>query len=155
MLKRYLISILLLLSAPSVLALDLTPDGVSASYGQYLPVVSGREASYHNYRLSLMWDWDQHWYKSDSFNLGGYFELVGGAWQSRLSPSDNPSPEGKKKTSMVSFSPVFRLSSVDKYFGSITPFIDLGAGVAWLSEIDLEGKRKNRQLIWVATGSLS
>ena len=143
MLKRSLVSVLLFFSVPSVFAINLKPDGMSASYGQYLPVVSGREASYHNYRLSLVWDWEQNVYQSDSVNFGGYFELAGGVWKSRLSSSDNLSPEGKKKANIISLSPVFRISSVKPNIGSMVPFIDLGAGVAWLSETDLEKKKKS------------
>ena len=124
-------------------ALDLSPDGVSVSYGQYLEVVSDRKANYNNYRAALQWDWGNELYRSDSLTLNGYFELAGSSLQSRLSESDNPSPDGHDSATVISFSPVLRFSSTQTVFATMRPFIDIGAGGAWFSEKDLEKKRKS------------
>lgn len=72
-----------------------------------------------------------------------YFELTGSFLQSRLGASDNPSPDGKDKASIISFSPVFRFSSAHPLFGNTVPFVDAGIGGAWFSEKDLEKKKKS------------
>ena len=126
-----------------VKALDLLPDGVNASYGRYLTVVSGRKANFNNYRLGLVWNWDTNLLPSDRVKLDGYFELAGSLWRSGLSASDNPSPDGKDKASVFSISPVFRLSPVNPVWGSAKPFLDAGVGAAWLSEVDLEKEKKS------------
>ena len=130
-------------TASPTFALDWQPDGIYAGYGQYLPVVSGRKADYDNYRLGLVWDWDNNLYQSEQFELGGYFELAGSVWESGLSTSDNPSPDGKDKAAVFSISPVLRLSSTESAQGTVKPFIDIGAGAAWLSEVDLEKEKKS------------
>ena len=132
-----------IISAMSAPAIALTPDGVSATYGQYLPVVSGRKASYNHYRIGLQWDWDKELYRSDSVVTSSYLELAGSSLKSRLNASDNPSPDGKKKATVVSFSPVLRFSSARPLFGNTFPFIDAGIGGAWFSEKDLEKKKKS------------
>ncbi|AMO58712.1 hypothetical protein GZ77_17540 [Endozoicomonas montiporae] len=124
-------------------ALDIRPDGLSASYGQYLPVVSGRKANYDHYRIGIQWDWGDELYRSDSLVMSGYFELGGSALKSRLNASDSPSPEGKDKATVVSFSPVFRFSSAHPLFGNAFPFLDAGVGGAWFSEKDLEKEKKS------------
>ena len=129
--------------ASSVSALDWTPDGVTLGYGQYLPVVNGREADFDNYRLGLLWDWDTNLISSERTRLDGYFELSGSFWKSGLSASDNPSPEGKDKATVISFSPVLRLSPMNSLWGTTKPFIDIGAGASWLSEEDLEKKKRS------------
>ena len=122
-------------------ALDARPDGVSATYGQYLPVVSGRKADYHHYRIGLQWDLDEELYRSDKLVMSGYFELGGSMLKSRLNTSDNPSPEGKDSATVVSFSPVFRFSSAHPLFGNTFPFLEAGLGGAWFSEKDLEKEK--------------
>ncbi|OED44246.1 hypothetical protein ACH42_08095 [Endozoicomonas sp. (ex Bugula neritina AB1)] len=124
-------------------AIDWSPDGINASYGKYLPVVKSRDADFSNYRVGLVWDWNQPLYQSDRFELGGYFELAGSVWKSNLSASDNPSPDGKHRATAVSFSPVIRLSSRNPVWGTATPFVDVGAGGAWLSEVDLEKEKQS------------
>ena len=124
-------------------ALNLLPDGINASYGRYLPVVSGRKADFNNVRLGLVWDWDTNLLPSERVRLDGYFELAGSFWKSGLSASDNPSPDGKDKAYVFSVSPVFRLSPVNPVWGSTKPFFDAGVGAAWLSEVDLEKELKS------------
>ena len=140
--KGFLLAALLWSTAFPALAMDWTPDGMVVSYGRYLSVVNNRDAEYNNYRAGLIWDWNQDWALSDSIKLDGYFELAGSGWKSQLNASDNPSPEGKKSATVVSFSPVLRISPKAPTWGSALPFLDAGVGAAWLSEYDLE-KKKN------------
>ena len=50
------------------LAYDLTPDGVSVGYGQYLE----NKAELDDYRASLRWDWNKTWLEdSDTWRLTG------------------------------------------------------------------------------------
>lgn len=126
-----------------VSALDVTPDGLSATYGQYLAAVDGREASYNHYRLGIVWDWHRELYRSDSLVTSSYFELAGSSLQSRLNASDHPSPDGKDRAAVISFSPVFRFSSASPLFANAFPFVDAGVGGAWISEKDLEKKKKS------------
>ena len=141
--KRLLFgSVLPIICTPSV-AMDWTPDGITASYGQYLHVKSGRDASYNNYRAGLVWDWDKTFYQSENITVGGYFELTANSWQSKLSASDNPSPDGKDKATAISFTPVFRIASRAPLWGNTRPFADIGIGGAWVSEKDLEKEKKS------------
>ncbi|MGI9275839.1 MAG: acyloxyacyl hydrolase [Endozoicomonas sp.] len=124
-------------------AFDLTPDRLNVSYGQYLPVVSDRGAEFNNYRLGLTWNLTDSLYESDSIRLGAYYEVAGSSFQSRLTSSDNPSPDGKDQATVFSFSPVLRLTSSDSLWGTTSPYFDAGVGAAWLSEKDLEKKKKS------------
>lgn len=141
--KGFLLAVFMLTRAIPAIAIDLIPDGVNASYGQYLSVVKNREADYNYYRLGAVWDWNHTLVQSDAIKLNGYFELAGSVWKSQLQTSDNPSPDGKDSANAISFSPVFRLSPSSPLWGNTSPFIDAGAGAAWVSEIDLEKKKKS------------
>lgn len=141
--KKLIWTVALIIMALPVKALDWVPDGINATYGRYLPVVSGRAANFNNYRLGLVWDWDTNLLNSERVRLDGYFELAGSFWKSGLSASDNPSPKGKDKAYVFSLSPVFRLSPVNSVWGSTKPFLDAGVGAGWLSEVDLEKELKS------------
>lgn len=141
--KKLIPGLALSIMMTPVYALDFIPDGINATYGRYLPVVSGRKANFNNYRLGLVWNWDKNLFNSERVKLDGYFELAGSFWKSGLSASDNPSPDGKDKANVFSFSPVFRLSPVNPVWGSVRPFLDAGVGAAWLSEVDLEKEKKS------------
>ncbi len=124
-------------------ALDFQPDGVAISYGQYHPVVKNRDADFNKYRLSVIWDIKKGFYQSDSIQLDSYFEVAGSRWKSQLSKADSPSPDGKGNINVFSFSPILRLTSNGSVWGGVSPFLDMGAGAAWLSEVDLEKKKKS------------
>ena len=132
-----------LLASGPIMAMDWTPDGVSASYGQYLKVKSSRDASYNYYRVGLLWDWQSPLYQSENLTVDGYFELAGSSLQSRLNASDDPSPDGKDRATIISFSPVLRVSPSQPLFSNAYPFIDAGIGGAWFSEKDLEKEKKS------------
>lgn len=136
--KDFLLAGFLSASVLPASALDFIPDGVNLSYGQYLPLVNNRTADYHNYRLAVVWDWDADVALSENLKLDGYFELAGSLWKGYGVSKDKPATNAKDQSRVISFSPVLRLTSRQPVFASARPFLDIGAGAAWLSEINLE-----------------
>ena len=125
------------LSGHSMELSDLKPDGVTVTYGEYIP----RKADISNTRLSLRWNWNQDFLESSGWKLGGYFDLGYSRWRSHLSEEDQPSPHGADKAWAASFTPVFRLEPESS--SALVPFFDVGVGVSYQSEKDLEKKLKS------------
>ena len=133
----YALGASLLFSPTKSHALDLIPDGVTASYGEY----AGNKADLSNTRLSLRWNWNKNLIENDSLTLSGYFDLGYSRWRSHLSAKDQPSPNAADKIWAVGFSPVFRLAPQSS--AMVVPFLDAGVGVSYQSEKDIEKKLKS------------
>ncbi|MCL6270775.1 acyloxyacyl hydrolase [Sansalvadorimonas sp. 2012CJ34-2] len=116
---------------------DLKPDGITVTHGKYIP----SKADISTTRLSLRWNWNRNLLESSSWKLGGYFDLGYSRWRSHLSEKDQPSPNGADKAWAASFTPVFRLEPESS--AMLVPFLDVGVGVSYQSEKDLEKKLKS------------
>ena len=121
-------------------AVNLSPDGITISYNQYFSLGSDREADFNHYRAGILWDWRKDLYQSRIFRVDSFFELSTSYIDSQLTQADNPSSDGKDNAIIISFSPVFRLSSKILQPYGLKPFIDVGVGGAWFSEEDLDKK---------------
>ena len=137
------IAIFICFLAGQLQASDLTPDGFTVSYGQYLSSFNSRSASYDLFRLGVNWNISEEVFKGASWKLDSYSQFSASRWNSKLDASDNPSPDGKGQVNVLSFSPVFRLTGFNAQEKSIVPFLDFGVGAAWLSEVDLEKEKKS------------
>ena len=120
-------------------AIDFTPDAVSVWHGKYTDTFLKRKADISNNRLSLRWNWDKDWLDSSNFTLGGYFDLGYSQWRSHLSKADPDTSAGADKIWAVSFSPILRFQY--KTESILSPFIDIGGGISYQSEQDIQKKR--------------
>ena len=132
-----LASLLLGVLSGKALSFDLIPDGISISGGKYLQ----DKANITKARVAVRWDWEKDFISSSNWTLDGYFDLGYSQWQSRLSANDEPSPTGADKAWQIGFSPVFRLSPQTHY--AFAPFLDVGVGLSYQSEKNIEKKLKS------------
>lgn len=92
-------------------------DGVSVTYGH--------EDETDLVRAGLQWEWKKTWFASDSWRLGGYWDLSLGYWQMHGSAASNPD------IADLGITPVFRLRrNVETGFA---PYVEGAIGIHLLS----------------------
>lgn len=136
MLRFLLIFIALSFPFTQVIA-DWKPDQIRVGYGQFISPFVSRSADIQQYRAGLIWDISENLWESDNLKLKSYAELGLGYWKSTLNPEPALGHLGAKSARQISLSPVLRL--VPSQTGSsLTPFLDIGAGLSYQTEEDLE-----------------
>ena len=126
MLRKITLSCFLVLSS---LAHGSWFDGATLAGGQDFH----SKAHLTSYRASLVKNWNTQWFKEGDWHITGYFDLSVNHWKNRLSDTPHTSAKGKTKISALAFSPVFRFTRNTPWFGTLTPFAEVGVGLAWLS----------------------
>ena len=117
---------------------DWQPDRVSFSYGQFISPLADRHAEIDQYRLGLVWKLSDELWSSDSLLIQSYAELALGQWKSRLNATEDSRRIGADSVKQMSLSPVLRFTSTSPLLGETSPFLDLGVGVSYQSEEDIE-----------------
>lgn len=96
----------------------------SAVDGVGLELGSGDESA-QRAGVTARWDWDSRWFTAGEWVLGGYWEAALGHWR-------GDGDRGETITT-IGVTPVFRLQRRVAN-GAGTPFLELGAGVQFLSD---------------------
>ncbi|MBO9496151.1 acyloxyacyl hydrolase [Thalassotalea sp. G20_0] len=123
---------------PTVTHADWQPDKITLAFGQFIAPFDDRQADINQYRLALAWDLSDSLWTSESLLLQSYAELALGNWKSTLNPMRNSYRVGADSVKQISFSPVFRFTGNGLLIGQTSPFLDLGVGVSYQSEKDIE-----------------
>ncbi len=131
--------IALILPAQNLYAIDTVPDAITISHGKYTDTFLKRRADLSNTRISVRWDWDADLIESSSVKLDGYFDLGYSQWKSHLSKNASDTSVGADKAWAVSFTPVLRFKPRDS--GMVTPFLDIGGGISYQSEENIQKKK--------------
>ena len=85
-------------------------------------------------RIGFTWDWRRQWAVADGWTLGGYWETSVGQWRGM-------GRTGMRDTWDLTAGPVFRLSAAPQ--GGVTPYLDAGLGLHWLSHRELTAKMRS------------
>lgn len=86
-------------------------------------------------RASLVWNWHRSWLKDKPVNITGFWDVSVAYWS-----TDGNSQGLYKGITTFAAAPVFRLIPSPRYNWPITPFLELGVGVAMHTN-DRLGKR--------------
>ncbi|KEI70992.1 acyloxyacyl hydrolase [Endozoicomonas elysicola] len=132
------LSLAVLALLPSITNADWQPDKISLAYGQSIAPFTDRQAEINQYRLALAWNLSDALWSSESILLQSYAELALGHWKSTLSPTEDSRRIGADSVKQISLSPIFRFTSNGPLIGETSPFLDLGVGVSYQSEKDIE-----------------
>ena len=135
--KTLLFLMLLIAFFSANLRADWTPDRINLAYGQFFSPLANRQAELDQYRLGINWDLTQALWASSHLLLHSQVELGFSQWRSTL--SNDSWRFGAKKARQISLSPVLRLTGSH----STSPYLDMGLGVSYQSETDLEQKHSS------------
>ncbi|WP_067519881.1 acyloxyacyl hydrolase [Endozoicomonas ascidiicola] len=136
--RGYLLVALILIS--NISQADWQPDRVSVGHGNFFSPFANRTADIQQYRLGLIWEVSNELWSSENTQLQSYVELALGKWNSSLNPAFNNQRIGADSVNQISVSPVFRLTSQQPAWGNSYPFLDMGVGLSYQSEEDIEQK---------------
>ncbi|WP_257294707.1 acyloxyacyl hydrolase [Endozoicomonas sp. YOMI1] len=114
------------------------PDSISLAYGQFISPLTDRHAEIDQYRLGLAWKLSDQLWSSNGLVMQSYAELALAQWKSHLNATKDSRRIGADSVKQISLSPVFRLTSTGPLLGDTSPFLDLGVGVSYQSEEDIE-----------------
>ncbi len=137
-LKLQLTLILVLLGSTAVSHAEWL-DGVIISGGKDF----SSNADLNSYRVSAIKNWDSRWFNEGGWYIGGYFDLSVNHWKSKLSSGSGVSAKGRDHINAIAFSPVFRVTRKSPWFGSFTPFAEMGIGLSYLSASTLKAKNND------------
>lgn len=104
-------------------------DSISVSYG-----MNNNLSNLNVFRLGIQWDWHQHWFATKYGYLDGYFD----ASITQLQTNGNEFDQ-YQSAQVISVVPMLRVR-FNTFANTITPYIEAGAGPAFVSETHLADK---------------
>ncbi len=123
---KLLIAAAVLAASPAAHAID----GFSLVYGHS----DSGNVNVNMGRVGVQWDWNKQWLPMGNWHIGGYWESDFGYW-------NNTSNQRTHATIIdAGFTPVFRLQQTTR--SSVSPFLELGVGVHFLSATSLNNQRQ-------------
>jgi len=105
-------------------------DGMSVAGG---PDASSN-ASVDLVRVGAQWKWKKRWFQTESWHLGGYWDLQVGYWDNS---STNATNSGLGE---VAITPVFRVQQ--NTLSAFAPYAEIGVGAHLLSETSVNTERR-------------
>jgi lipid A 3-O-deacylase len=91
------------------------------------------------YRLALSWDFGPIWRRHDLWGLNAVWENSVAVWNGPLRP--HLTPDRVRDLNAATTGPMFRWQRRTPLPGSrIVPYTELGVGLSWLSETEIQGR---------------
>lgn len=91
------------------------------------------------YRLAVSWDFGPLWHKEARWGLNGIWESSVAVWNGP--PRPDLTPDRPTDLNAATTGPMLRWQRQTPYsFVRCIPYVELGVGLSWLSETEIEGR---------------